>query len=630
MPPRLTFLVLAAAAGGALGALELGSVATLRPFTPPLFRRTALELLALWIAAGAGVGAVRLLVGRLTRRDPTPGAAFTSPLIAWAVAALIVRIDPGAKQDSGPLALAGLFAAAVLLFLQMRLDARLARVPLTGRLPVWLLLAALLLGFAESRRRGRLPPPPAAGAAARSGAAGAASTRAPSVLWISLDTVRADRLGAYGHPGGLTPNLDALAHEGVVFETLTCPMPLTAPSHTAMLSGLAPHESGVTQNGVPLRPDTAMLPPLLAREGYDTAGFVSGFPLFHRSSGFGDLFRWYDDEFDPSVPWTEGTRSTPLGGAALRIWRHFRRWRDPIERPGDRTIDRALEWLGGEATASAPFFLFVHLYDAHSEYLPHEPGVPRSRFFTAASDLERIALVADPVERAHLERLYDGEVRFVDAQVARLFAELRARGRYDDTLIVVTSDHGESLGEHAIWYEHVAPWNVEIRVPALLKLPRGEAAGTRVRGPAQTTDLAATVIRLIGASADLPGASLVGSIESGVIPPRRLFCQSSFDSSYVDHLISISDGRHKLVHRAPDWDASANRVVPSRDELFDLHADPSEARDLLAAGELPDDLDLEAWRKELAAYYQRCLAAHANAEVAEDIAEQLRKLGYGN
>lgn len=624
MPSRVAFLALSAAAALAFGALELCTVATLRPWRPPLFLRTAFELLALWTAAGLGVGLLRLALDRLARRETERGAGFTSGLIAWAVAALVVRIDPSAKQNSVPLLLAGGALFALLLALQRRVMARLAAVPLVGRLPTWLLLAAVLLGGAEVRRRGRLPPPPAAAPTATPTAA------TPSVVWISLDTLRADRLGCYGHPGGLTPNLDALAREGVVFEMLTSPMPLTAPSHTAMLSGLAPHESGVTQNGVPMRPDVPMLPRLLAQEGYATAGFVSGFPLFHRSSHWGEQFHWYDDEFDPSVPWAEGTRATPLGGVALRTWRHFRRWRDPVERPGDRTVDRTLEWLDDKTPATAPFFLFVHLYDVHGEYVPHEPGVARSRFFQAHSDLERIALVADPAERAHLERLYDGEVRFVDAQVARLVAALKAAGRYDDTLIVVTADHGESLGEHGIWYEHVAPWHAEIHVPALLKLPGGAAAGSRVTGPAQLADLAATAAQLIGAAAELPGASLVGAIERGAIPPRRLYCQSAFDSGYVYHLISVSDGRHKLMHRAADWDGSANRVIPPQDELYDLVADPGETRDLLAAGAVPEGLDLEEWRRDLDAYYQRCLAAGANAEVAADIAEQLRQLGYGN
>lgn len=615
MQPRLAYLALALLAGLFGAAAELALIASTRPWMPPLFWRAALELALLWCGTAAAVVVLRWL----TLRTPANAGAFLCGPMGFAAAWFVARIDGGAKLDSGPVAVIGLLALGGLLLAHRKLDRALARLPLTGRWSTWLIAIVALTAWSEQRRRARLPVAPATNAAAD----------AQNVLWISLDTLRADRLGCYGHPGGLTPNLDALAREGVVFETLTCPMPLTAPSHTAMLTGLMPHESHVSTNGHRLAIETPTLPRLLSGEGYATGGFVSGFPLIHRSCQFADQFRWYDDEFSAAVPLCEGARLSPLGGAALRALRHFKRWRDPLDRPGDRTVDRALEWLDDDEPADRPFFLFVHLYDVHGEYQPHDPGVERSRFFRVHSDLDRFAVIADPAERAHLEKLYDGEVRFVDAQVARLFEALRRSGRYDHTLIVVTSDHGESLGEHGIWYEHVAPWHVETHVPALLKLPRGEAAGTRVRGPAQTTDLAATVTALVGASFELPGTSLVGAIERGEIGPRRIFCQSVFDSSKIQHLVSISDGRHKLVHRLPDWDGSSNRIVPAHDSLYDLATDPGETHDLLATGALPEGLDLEAWRAELTAYQQLCLASSGGG-IDASLAESLRQLGYGN
>jgi arylsulfatase A-like enzyme len=234
----------------------------------------------------------------------------------------------------------------------------------------------------------------------------------------------------------------------------------------------------------------------------------------------------------------------------------------------------------------------------------------------------------DPAHRDHLERLYDGEVKYVDAQVERLFAWLRQQGRWDDTLVLVTADHGESLGEHDYWYEHVDPYHVETHVPALFKLPRGEAAGTRVRGPAQTQDLAATVATLLGASFELPGASLAGAIESGSIGQRLLFCQSMFDYSNGHFVASVWNGRFKLLRREAAWENYDSRRIPRLDQLFDVLADPAEKRDLLLESAKPEGLDLEEMRNALDDYVRKCFAV-GPAQIDPEVAENLKRLGYG-
>ncbi|MBL8840314.1 MAG: sulfatase [Planctomycetes bacterium] len=617
MRTRLAYLLLALLSGLAGAGLELIAVAATRPWTPPLFWRTAAELALLWSGAALGVALLRLA----TRRAPAPAGALLCGPIGWTVAWFLTRLDGGGRLDTGLVALVGALLTGALLLAHGRLDGLFARLKLLARPLLWVVVAPLLLGGALLRQRARTPAPPE-----RAAAAGA-----KSVLWISLDTLRADRLGCYGNASGLSPHLDALARESVLFEQLTCPMPLTAPSHTAMLTGLPPHESGVTKNGQPLPHDAPTLPRRFAGEGYATGGFVSGFPLFQRSSHYADHFHWYDDEFDPKAPLGEGGRSSPLGTVALRALRKQLRWKEPIERAGDVTVGRALEWLARDEVAARPFFLFVHLYDVHGEYVPHEPGVARSRFWDLGATRERLAYLDDPQNREHLARLYDGEVKWVDAQVERLFAQLRATKRWDDTLVVVTSDHGESLGEHDYWYEHINPYHVETHCPAIVKLPGGAAAGTRVSGPAQTLDLAKTVVELVGAPFEVegPGASLVGAIESGRIPRRTILCQSMFDFGNTFFAVSAWDGRYKLLYRSPAFQRHDSKRLPASEELFDVLADPGETVDLLKSGALPDDLDLEALRNELDAYFEKCLAV-GPAHVADDVAEQLKQLGYGN
>ncbi len=617
MRTRLAYLLLALLGGLAGAGVEFLVVAAARPWTPPLFWRTAVELALLWSCAALGVALLRLV----TRRAPAPAGALLCGPIGWSVAWFLTELDGGGRLDSGKVALLGALLTGALLLAHGRLDRPLARVPLLAKPLLWVVVPPLLLCAAFLRHRARTPAPPTRAAAAD----------AKSVLWISLDTLRADRLGCYGNGDGLSPHLDALAREGVLFEQLTCPMPLTAPSHTAMLTGLPPHESGVTKNGQPLPLDAPTLPRLFAGEGYATGGFVSGFPLFQRSSHSAEHFHWYDDEFDPEAPLAEGGRGSPLGRVALRALRKQLRWKEPIERAGDVTVARALEWLARDEVAERPFFLFVHLYDVHGEYIPHEPGVARSRFWDLGATRERLAYLEDPANRAHLARLYDGEVKWVDQQVERLFAQLRATKRWDDTLVLVTSDHGESLGEHDYWYEHINPYHVETRCPAILKLPRGAAAGTRVSGPAQTVDLAKTVVELVGAPFEAagPGASLAGAIESGRIPRRTILCQSMFDFSNTFFAVSAWDGRYKLLRRSAAFQRHDSKRVPASEELFDVQADPGETVDLLKSGALPDDLDLEALRDELDAYFAKCLAV-GPAHVDDDVAETLKQLGYGD
>ncbi|PYV21597.1 MAG: hypothetical protein DMG24_19115 [Acidobacteria bacterium] len=227
------------------------------------------------------------------------------------------------------------------------------------------------------------------------------------VLLITVDTLRADHLSCYGARNVRTPAMDALAAKGVRFENALAQVPTTPPSHAVILTGTYPVYNGVRDfSSGPLPQSVGVLAEAFERQGYDTAAFVSAFVL-DSTWGFSRGFETYDDHFD--------LRQLETGNPGT------------IERRAEQTINLLLAWFRSRpATGTArPFFVWLHLYDPHRPYTPPEP-----------------------FRTEYASHLYDGEVAYADSQLARLFAALRRNGLYDRTLIVLLSDHGESLGEH--------------------------------------------------------------------------------------------------------------------------------------------------------------------------------------
>lgn len=276
--------------------------------------------------------------------------------------------------------------------------------------------------------------------------------RPRSVLLITLDTTRADRIGAYGYAQARTPNLDALAREGARFDDATAQAPITGPSHAAMLTGRYPARHGVRDNATtPLPDDAVTLAEALAAKGFDTGGFVGAF-ILDKPYGFAQGFSTFESGF---------TR-VESGGEAN------------AERRGDKVTDDALRWMA-RLQPDAPFFGWVHLYDPHTPY-------------------------ADG---------YDAEISFVDSQVGRLLDGLRNRGVADQTLIVAIADHGESLGEHGEDEHGVFLYEPVLRVPFIVRGPgvkRGAAIGDQVRG----VDVFPTILDALGVErpAGLDGESV--------------------------------------------------------------------------------------------------------------------------
>jgi len=346
---------------------------------------------------------------------------------------------------------------------------------------------------------------------------------APDILLITLDTTRADRLGSYGYSAAETPALDSLAETGVRFDRARAQVPLTLPSHASLLTGTYPRVNGVHVNAeARLGDDIPTLAEGLQQHGYRTAAFVSSFVLdavFGLDRGF-DL---YDDAM--------GVREQSASFEA--------------ERKADRVVDAALAWLGHES--AQPAFAWVHFYDPHTPYEPPSPYDAR---------------LADP---------YDGEIAFVDAQVARLVRWLEESGRRENTLIVVAGDHGEALGDHREPEHGLFVYDSTIRVPMILSWPAQLPGGVVPTADVQLVDLYPTILELAGmpGAGSSDGVSLVDLLRGKQPTPRAAYGASRYGEigyGWAPLRFLVHDG----------W----KYIEAPRPELYDLGRDPGETTNL--------------------------------------------------
>ncbi len=399
----------------------------------------------------------------------------------------------------------------------------------------------------------------------------------PPVLLITVDTLRADRLGCYGAKRVKTPAMDSLAAQGIRFDPALAQVPITLPSHVVILSGTYPMTNGVrdfTSSGIP--PSIGLISEAFERQGYATAAFVSAFVL-DATWGFRRGFQVYDDHFDPRQFETENPGN--------------------IQRRGAETVDRMLTWLRGRPTGK-PFFVWLHLYDPHSPYDPPEP-----------------------FRHEYAGHLYDGEVAYTDSQLARVFGYLRDQGLYERMWIILLSDHGESLGEHGEDEHGFFIYNSTLRVPLIFKPPQGVASPHVVEGPIGTIDVAPTLFDLLRFQDPLrrqfQGRSLASLVlGKGAAQERGVYSESYYprDSFGWSPLHSLSTRRFQFIE-AP------------RPELYGLGADPGEKHDLFAqrsaeATALRDQLS------DLERRYAGPAPSTAGAPLSAETLEKLKSLGY--
>lgn len=422
----------------------------------------------------------------------------------------------------------------------------------------------------------------------------------PNVLLISIDTLRADHLGCYGYAVKTSPNLDAFAAgRAALFETSVAAAPSTEPSHAAILTSLLPsHHGAFFSRKAALAERCTTLAELLRREGYRTMSVNDG--------GQMDAALGFAQGFDDYV-------TLPGRAQLAKFW---------------KTVSAALRWIDDHEDDDAPWFAFLHTYE------PHHPYNPGAAFYEAIGHsysgplptvvdkplLMKInsgALAVTDADRQHVVAAYDGDIRSMDAAFGELVSGLEARGLLDDTVVIVTSDHGEELGERGMmgWHSH-ALWDEQLLVPLLVGLPDGRFAGKRIRSQVRGIDVLPTVLELVGAPPlpEAEGRSLLPLLRGEPELERPAVSQRDVPEDELP--TSLRSAGKKLYLRG-----SGEQPL-----LFDLAADPGESRDLCKG----DAERVEGLRARLDALLAARPAAAPVPPAAIDpaLAEKLKSLGY--
>lgn len=423
--------------------------------------------------------------------------------------------------------------------------------------------------------------------------------RFPNVLVLSVDTLRADHVSAYGYRRPTTPNVDRLLASGVRFTEARTVEPLTNPALSSMFTSLYPHEHGATRNGLRVRPGLPSAALSFARRGYRTAAFVGNWTLKNRISGLGDHFQRYDEVF---------TRKRWLG--------MFKG-----EATAEDLTDSALAWLREhQKSPPRPFLLWVHYVEPHAPYRLQEEFAPK---------------LGIPAQgEASRQDRYDTEIAFADHHLGRLLAAFERDPRLKaNTLIVFTADHGESLGEHSYWGHGRHLFEPGLRIPLGVAWPGKIPPGGVVTAPAQNIDVAPTLLALAG----LPVPETFRGFDwapvlRGAEPPRsRVTWYQAHKGAVLSKQEAANARRKGLLEIASLLDGKKEifRIPEGKLWLFDLGGDPREARSL-ASRAAPPSARLRGWLDGV----QKGLAASDRLAPEEELdpenVQQLRALGYAN
>jgi arylsulfatase A-like enzyme len=434
-----------------------------------------------------------------------------------------------------------------------------------------------------------------------------------NVILIVVDSLRYDHLGTYGYRRDTTPNIDRFAAGAVVFEDFISQCSWTLPSHATMFTGLYPSAHGVDHNFERIAEDATTLAWVLQQAGYRTLGYSCA-PLLELPYGIQRGFDEYDDTLSRK--------------AKKKTW---------MTVTSEKMVDRALD--GVEDADDERFFLYMHMWDVHYDYNPPAPHDTRYDPdytgdydpFHWVKDREKRP-VPPPEDRDHIVALYDGEVSWTDHNLGRFFDELEEMGRLDDTVVIVTADHGEEFWDHGLTCHNHSNYEEQVHVPFILHAP-GMEAQTRIPCRSAMVDLYPTVLDLAGVAypddVPLQGQSLLPLIrgERACDPQREILTETVWSRHGTAlrgkkaYELAMYRGRYKVSRRIER---------PYQDFLFDLVDDPAEL-DNLAEEEHELFLEMSERMSELAA---ENAAIHdlvnfsAHKKMDQDVVDTLRALGY--
>ena len=432
------------------------------------------------------------------------------------------------------------------------------------------------------------------------------SSTPTNVLLITIDTLRADHCSVLGYERDTTPRLSKLAKQGALFELAYAPTATTAPSHVSIFTGLYPLTHQIVRNGLILPNEFETMAEHFTHEGYQTAALVSSFVL-HSKFNYGQGFQYYYDEM-------QGHEASAIGE-----WKAHD-LKGGLDRRASFTSNRAIQWLQTQRDPKRPFFLFVHYFDPHHPYTPPKPF--NTKYLSPANLANKKSLAT------HIA-MYDGEIAFTDQQLGRLLDALDKFDLADNTLVVITSDHGEGLMQHG-WLQHgIHIYEELVHVPLLIRWPKHVRAGLVLPEPVEVVDLPRTIFSLIGLKGDGPlfeGRNLAAALTgTGSLDPnrpiflhRRRYPKMKLGQQWVQgEKFAIRSGRWKYILGEEEH----------TQELFDLAVDPLEKNNLFdeqsqLANQLADRL--QNWREQYIG------VGASDTPISEDDFIRLKALGYTN
>lgn len=431
--------------------------------------------------------------------------------------------------------------------------------------------------------------------------------KGPNVILVTIDTLRYDHVGCYGYHRNTTPHIDRFARESSLFKEAISPIPLTYPSHTSILSGLYPAHHGVINNWpIKISGDIDLLPLELKKRGYETAAFVSGWTLHSKISDLKKYFDLYDDKMPGS------------------------------ERQAQETTKAVIGWL--RRNHNTNIFLWIHYFDPHSNYNPPEEYIkPFSDvdhhgyiLYEQLAAEEKLLVAGNAAKRQQVIDQYDGEIAYVDHCFGQLMDELKALNLYKNSIIIVTSDHGESLTEHNYYFDHSEDlYDPCLRVPLIVKKAY-QTDPSVIEAQVGLIDIMPTVLELSGIGYEkqnLDGKSLVRLMEGKAPEWDSVYYAKIFKGEIEGNktLSAIRKQHEKAIITKPWW--SGRVLMEGKKELYDLQTDPGESKDLSGVykarlGALEQSLD--SWETA----NQSLDRNRRKGRVTRNMKEKLRSLGY--
>ncbi len=413
----------------------------------------------------------------------------------------------------------------------------------------------------------------------------------PNIIVLTVDTLRADHTSMHGYHRDTTPVINAFAKSAMVFDNAVVSRGSTRPSYASMLTGLYPYRHGIYNSQGVLSDTLVTLPKVLKKAGYHTAAFVGNFVLVGELSGCDQGFDVYDDRIEQQ----ELNRPN-------------------YERTAAATLKATLEWL--ETKPPEPFFLFTNFVDPHGPYMPPEKfrelyKSGKKRILNEKQIFKYQRVKGSLNYYDYVDR-YDGEIRYVDEALGQLIEELKKRELWDDSLIIFTADHGESMGEHGVFFEHqYYIWEETVRVPLAIRLPRDSSGSDivtpgRIQSVCSPMDMMPTILSYLNVRFDkkIDGRNLLDAIYGREDRSRTVFLefpQSSIPSQSTPEIYGVRSSTHKLVRY---FQAKTGKIMGQA--VFDITADPLEQKQIPYDETIPMHRqlrdDLEAMLKKRSNY----------------------------